>query len=319
MLWCDTHLHTTYCTIMNTIDPQQTPSTDRSIPIGDTADLVWTYLTSVKTIQRRNGQQESFQLEKIRRSIELALRDAGAADADALRVAKNIAEKTIAKLTENFDGTRVPASDDVRDTVIATLIENNLGHIARAYIQFGMTKRTSAPQVNSTVSAVAPSMIPSIPVAPVIDYTPRRHRLNEERKAITHKFQVGSHEGYLTVGMYDDTRQPGEIFVRMSKEGSVMSGLVDAFATSISIGLQYGVPLKVYVNKFSNMRFEPSGITQNPNIPEAKSIIDYIFRWLAMKFLTPEERQSAMMTEEGFASHVAERQPKLLDIDPRQD
>src|SRR6185369_15151327 len=93
-------------------------------------------------------------------------------------------------------------------------------------------------------------------------------------------------------GLYDDTRQPGEIFIRMSKEGSVMSGLVDAFATAISIGLQYGVPLKVYANKFANMRFEPSGPTQNPNIPNAKSIVDYIFRWLSVKFLSPEERQA---------------------------
>ena len=152
---------------------------------------------------------------------------------------------------------------------------------------------------------------------------PRRHRLNEERKAITHKFQIGTHEGYLTVGLYDDTRQPGEIFLRMSKEGSVMSGLVDAFATSISIGLQYGVPLKVFVNKFASMRFEPSGATQNPNIPTAKSIVDYVFRWLALKFLTPEERQTVGIYADGggvvvppaMDAHRAgcDAQPKLID------
>lgn len=125
----------------------------------------------------------------------------------------------------------------------------------------------------------------------------RRKRLDEERRAITHKFQVGKYEGYITVGLYDDTRQPGEIFITMNKEGSMMSGLVDAFATSISIGLQYGVPLKVFADKFTNMRFEPSGMTQNPNIPEAKSIVDYVFRWLSLKFLTPEERQSLAMFE----------------------
>lgn len=119
----------------------------------------------------------------------------------------------------------------------------------------------------------------------------RRRRLPDERRSITHKFQIGKHQGYINVGLYDDGN-PGEVFLTMSKEGSVISGLVDAFATSISIGLQYGVPLKVFVNKFAHMRFEPSGETQNPNLPYATSIVDYIFRWLALKFLTPEERQT---------------------------
>jgi len=121
------------------------------------------------------------------------------------------------------------------------------------------------------------------------DYKPRRRRMPDERRSITHKFSVASHEGYITVGMFEDG-SPGEIFVTMSKTGSVISGLVDAFATSISIGLQYGVPLRVLVNKFAHMRFEPSGVTNNPNIRIAKSIVDYIFRWLSMKFLPPEEQ-----------------------------
>jgi len=120
---------------------------------------------------------------------------------------------------------------------------------------------------------------------------PLRHRLPDERKAITHKFQVGTFKGYLTVGLYDDG-SPGELFVTMSKEGSVISGLADAFATSVSIGLQYGVPLQVLINKFVHMRFEPSGYTNNPNIRIAKSIIDYIFRWMAMKFMSPEEQRA---------------------------
>lgn len=119
----------------------------------------------------------------------------------------------------------------------------------------------------------------------------RRRRLPDERKAMTHKFDIGGQEGYINVGLYDDG-MPGEIFLTMSKEGSVISGLADAFATSISIGLQYGVPLKTFVNKFAHMRFEPSGETKNPNIPEATSIVDYLFRWLAQKFLTPEDRQA---------------------------
>ncbi len=123
-------------------------------------------------------------------------------------------------------------------------------------------------------------------------YKPRRRRLPDERKAVTHKFAVGSHKGYVTVGLYDDGK-PGEIFITINKEGSVISGLMDSFATSVSIGLQYGVPLNVLVNKFVHMRFEPSGYTNNPNIRIAKSIVDYIFRWMAMKFLPPDEAIAA--------------------------
>jgi ribonucleoside-diphosphate reductase alpha chain len=116
---------------------------------------------------------------------------------------------------------------------------------------------------------------------------PYRKRLPAERPSITHKFSIAGHEGYITVGMYEDGN-PGEIFVRMAKEGSVVSGLVDAFATGTSIMLQDGVPLDVLVNKFSHTRFEPSGFTNNPKIPIAKSILDYIFRWLSIKFLNKE-------------------------------
>jgi ribonucleoside-diphosphate reductase alpha chain len=117
---------------------------------------------------------------------------------------------------------------------------------------------------------------------------PARRRLPDERQSITHKFSIGGHEGYLTVGMYEDGT-PGELFCVMAKEGSVVSGLMDSFATSVSLALQYGVPLKVLVDKFSHTRFEPSGFTGNPNIPIAKSIVDYIFRWLSLKFLPGEE------------------------------
>jgi ribonucleoside-diphosphate reductase alpha chain len=115
-----------------------------------------------------------------------------------------------------------------------------------------------------------------------------RRRLPDERRSITHKFSIGGHEGYMTVGMYEDGA-PGELFVTMAKEGSVVSGLMDSFATSISMALQYGVPLKVLCDKFSHTRFEPSGFTGNPEIPIAKSITDYIFRWLALKFIPSED------------------------------
>jgi len=116
-----------------------------------------------------------------------------------------------------------------------------------------------------------------------------RHKLADERRAITHKFSVGGHEGYLTVGLYENG-QPGEIFITMAKEGSTVSGLMDSFATAVSLALQYGVPLKVLCDKFSHTRFEPSGWTPHPEIRYAKSVMDYIFRWLACKFL-PKDAQ----------------------------
>jgi ribonucleoside-diphosphate reductase alpha chain len=112
-----------------------------------------------------------------------------------------------------------------------------------------------------------------------------RRKLPNERNSITHKFSVGGHEGYLTVGKYDDGT-PGEIFIKMAKEGSTLSGIMDGFALSVSIALQYGVPLRAMIDKFVNARFEPSGFTGNKEIPYAKSIIDYIGRWLGGKFIS---------------------------------
>jgi hypothetical protein len=116
-----------------------------------------------------------------------------------------------------------------------------------------------------------------------------RHRLPDERLSITHKFNVGGHEGYLTVGLYKDG-MPGEIFITMAKEGSTVSGLMDSFACAVSIGLQHGVPLKLLVEKFAHTRFEPSGWSRNPDIGFAKSIMDYIFRWLQLRFLTGQQQ-----------------------------
>ncbi len=124
------------------------------------------------------------------------------------------------------------------------------------------------------------------------EYRAVRRRLPDERKSITHKFDIQGHEGYLTVGMFEDG-QPGELFVTMAKEGSTISGLMDAFATQTSYALQFGVPLKFMVDKFSHMRFEPSGFTKNKEIPIAKSIVDYIFRWMASHFLPVEEQDEA--------------------------
>lgn len=151
-------------------------------------------------------------------------------------------------------------------------------------------------------------------------YRPERRRLPEERQAITHKFSIGGHKGYVTVGLYEDGR-PGEIFIRMAKTGSTINGLLDAFALSTSFALQYGVPLEFLVNKFSHQRFEPAGFTNNPNIRIAKSIVDYIARWLALKFLSPESQQmvginttQAVSTEQlALDAPTTAKQPKLTD------
>ena len=143
---------------------------------------------------------------------------------------------------------------------------------------------------------------------------PFRRRLPDERKSITHKFDIAGHEGYITAGMYGDG-QPGEIFITMSKEGSTISGLMDSFATAISMALQYGVPLRVLVDKFSHMRFEPSGFTKNPNIPMAKSIMDYIFRWLASKFLDGKAQQEVGIVNSGQEEDAVSK--KVVQLTPQ--
>ena len=117
---------------------------------------------------------------------------------------------------------------------------------------------------------------------------PSRRRLPDERRAITHHFSIAGHEGYLTVGVYEDG-SPGEIFVRMAKQGSTISGLMDSFATVVSLALQHGVPLDVLCAKFSHTRFEPSGWSGNPKIGYASSLMDYLFRWMELKFLKNEQ------------------------------
>src|SRR6266700_3320857 len=132
-----------------------------------------------------------------------------------------------------------------------------------------------------------------------------RHRLDDERMSITHKFNVGGHEGYVTVGLYQDG-SPGEIFITMAKEGSTVSGLMDSFSCAISLALQHGVPLKMLCEKFAHTRFEPSGWTNNPDIGFAKSIMDYIFRWLHLRFLSGQQQ----MLFENFRLRPSDRGPQ---------
>ncbi len=178
----------------------------------------------------------------------------------------------------------MPADATVEDVMKTYMDAWRLGLKAIAIYRDGSKK--AQPLVtrgngSGAQAAKGPSQAPTAPPRPV------RRKLPDERQSITHKFSIAGLDGYITVGMYEDGT-PGEIFVTMAKQGSVISGLMDCFATSVSIALQYGVPLRVLVEKFSHVRFEPSGYSSNPQIGYAKSIVDYIFRWLGYKFL-PEE------------------------------
>ncbi|HJU44681.1 MAG TPA: vitamin B12-dependent ribonucleotide reductase [Vicinamibacterales bacterium] len=155
-------------------------------------------------------------------------------------------------------------------------------------------------QTQDTAEAVKAAV-----AAALASRTPLRRRLPDERQAITHKFDISGHEGYITVGLFEDG-MPGEIFLVMAKEGSTISGFADAFAQAISYALQYGVPLQALVDKFSHVRFEPSGMTKNPDVRFAKSIVDYIFRYLASKFLSPEAQYRAGVNNRDEAIEAAE-------------
>src|SRR5438128_1488820 len=183
----------------------------------------------------------------------------------------------------------LPSSVTVEEIEQAYIEGWRLGLKAVAVYRDG-SKRT---QPLSTSAADKIDKIDKKPGVPgvIVESRPVRRHLPVERHSLTHKFAVAGHEGYLTIGMYEDGT-PGEIFIVMAKEGSTLSGVMDSFATTCSMALQYGVPLKVLVDKFSHTRFEPSGFTSNPQVPYAKSIMDYIFRYLASKFLPAEEAKA---------------------------
>ncbi len=162
-------------------------------------------------------------------------------------------------------------------------------------------KRTQPLNTGRDEVAAEPEKI----IEKVIEYRPVRRKLPAERTALTHKFNVGGHEGYITVGLYDDGT-PGELFLTMAKEGSTVSGLMDAFATSVSMALQYGVPVQVLCDKFAHMRFEPSGYTGSSDIPYAKSLMDYIFRWMDLRFGEgSQQKQEALPFSKQAAETVA--------------
>jgi ribonucleoside-diphosphate reductase alpha chain len=153
-----------------------------------------------------------------------------------------------------------------------------------------------------------------------------RHKLQEERASITHKFKVGDHEGYITVGLYPNGK-PGELFITMAKEGSTVSGLMDSFALAVSIALQHGVQLELFCDKFAHTRFEPSGWSGNPDIGYAKSIMDYIFRWLQLRFLTGQQQMlfenlrlrpapAGSQTESTVEADASEPKPEARNLKP---
>lgn len=202
----------------------------------------------------------------------------------------------------------MPQDVSVQDIFDAYVEAWKLGVKAVAIYRDG-SKRTQ-PLNTASESKKAETAAAEAPVA-----GPRRRRLPNERHALTHRFSIGGHKGYVTVGTYEDG-SPGEIFITMAKEGSVISGLMDAFATSVSLALQYGVPLQVLVDKLSHTRFEPSGYTGNKEIPFAKSIMDYIFRWLALRFLSAEEAQ-AVHTAVNATEPVAQQSPIADEVQPK--
>jgi ribonucleoside-diphosphate reductase alpha chain len=181
---------------------------------------------------------------------------------------------------------QAPAEADVKvlDDKASEKIEVSAKHIAAAASSF---ERSLEEIAKVTVPQVAALPVGSATPTQDLNAPPRavRHRLPEERASVTHKFSIAGHEGYITVGLYP-TGEPGEIFIRMAKEGSTVSGLMDSFATAVSLALQHGVPLRVLCEKFAHTRFEPSGWTQNEQIGYAKSLMDYIFRWLSLRFLS---------------------------------
>jgi ribonucleoside-diphosphate reductase alpha chain len=162
------------------------------------------------------------------------------------------------------------------------------------------TKESDRKKKGEESAAAAPAPAPPAPVPPATPAPFRRH-LPATRHSLTHKFSVGGHEGYITVGLFDDGK-PGELFITMAKEGSTIGGLMDTIGTLTSLSLQYGVPVEAMVNKFAHMRFEPSGWTGNPDIPNAKSVPDYIFRWLGMEFI-PGYREANAPKRNGKAEN----------------
>jgi len=192
----------------------------------------------------------------------------------------------------------LPNSATVEDIMEAYIQAWKLGLKAVAIYRDGCKQSQPLSAAGTKTAQSGAGSQPAVATAPApsqpeedLDAPPRamRHRLKEERMSVTHKFNIGGHEGYITVGLYPNG-EPGELFIKMAKEGSTVSGLMDSFALAVSIALQHGVPLRLFCEKFAHTRFEPSGWSNNPDIGFAKSIMDYIFRWLQLRFLSGQQQ-----------------------------
>src|SRR5207244_4444651 len=206
----------------------------------------------------------------------------------------------------------VPQDATVEDIADAYTQAWHLGIKALAIYRDGSKtaqalRTDAASSVDEPTSAMIDGIVEQAVTRALAEAGPRRKRMPRERQSITHKFSIAGHEGYITAGMYEDG-SVGEIFLTdIGKEGSTLRGMMNSFATAISIALQYGVPLETLVQKFSYMRFEPEGITQNPEIPFAKSMPDYIMRWLASRFLDADvQEELGILTAEVRARTAAE-------------
>ncbi len=220
-------------------------------------------------------------VEDIKNSYELSWKLGLKANA-LYRDGSKLSQPLNVKSDEDLD--RVAEDDDEENVAAA---KEELAHDTVAATQTALSSDNLAP-VPHTIEKIVERIVER----------PLRRRLPDTRRAMTHKFDVAGHEGYITVGLYEDG-QPGEVFIRIAKEGSTIGGLMDTIATLVSVSLQYGVPVESLVRKFEHVRFEPSGMTRNPEIPIAKSLTDYIFRWMAMEFV-PGYR----------AAHAPRRSPK---------
>jgi len=207
----------------------------------------------------------------------------------------------------------LPENATVEDIMEAYLQAWKLGLKAVAIYRDGCKKSQPLSAAGTKTALSEKSSVTSVPSVVEeedLNAPPRavRHKLQEERASITHKFKVGDHEGYITVGLYPNG-EPGELFITMAKEGSTVSGLMDSFALAVSIALQHGVPLKLFCEKFAHTRFEPSGWSGNPDIGYAKSIMDYIFRWLQLRFLTGQQQmlfENLRLRPAGVSSQTAD-------------
>jgi ribonucleoside-diphosphate reductase alpha chain len=213
----------------------------------------------------------------------------------------------------------LPQTATVEDIAEAYIEAWKMGVKALAIYRDG-SKTAQALRTDAQEAKAAPADIDALVKAAVEkavgEVGPKRHRMPRERQSITHKFSIGGHEGYITAGMYEDGTV-GEIFITdVGKEGSTLRGMMNSFATAISIALQYGVPLETLVQKFAYMRFEPEGITQNPEIPFAKSMPDYMMRWLASRFLDADvQEELGILTPEVRARKMAEEAATSISSD----